>query len=91
MARRPSKHLRAARPLSLSAGQTSDTKADGRWVTRPITTQRATKDYTCPGCGQTIAAGVAHLVAWPATPPIGSSSGLEHRRHWHTACWRRRP
>jgi len=40
------------------------------------------KEYLCPGCNQTISAGVAHLVVWQDEEP-------DLRRHWHTPCWRR--
>lgn len=42
---------------------------------------RATKTYVCPDCGNTIPAGVGHVVAWPE----GESDA---RRHWHRHCWR---
>jgi hypothetical protein len=29
-------------------------------------------------------------VAWPVVPSMFSDSGLDERRHWHTACWRAR-
>lgn len=90
MARRPSKHLRPPRPLS-DAFATSDTKADGRWVVQGMTASRAVKSYLCPGCNRAIAPGEPHVVTWPAVPVIGSSSGVEDRRHWHRACWNRRP
>ena len=90
VARRPSKHLRAPRPLS-SGHATADHKRDGRWVVRSIAGAAATKTYRCPGCQQAIPPGVAHLVAWPAEPAWSSGSGIEERRHWHTACWQRRP
>jgi hypothetical protein len=38
--------------------------------------------YRCPGCDQLLAAGVSHLVAWPADDPDAAG-----RRHWHTGCW----
>jgi len=41
--------------------------------------------YRCPGCDQLLAAGVAHLVAWPAEDLHASD-----RRHWHRACWQAR-
>lgn len=90
MARRPSKHTRPARPLSLGLSQTSAQKSDGRYVTRPVTADRATKVYTCPGCQQAIHRGIAHIVVWPAEPPLGAQSGSEVRRHWHNGCWNRR-
>ena len=46
----------------------------------------ATKMYRCPGCDQEILPGTAHIVAWPAQTP-----GPAERRHWHNACWQRRP
>ncbi|MGH3441395.1 MAG: hypothetical protein ACRDUY_05010 [Nitriliruptorales bacterium] len=42
---------------------------------------RARKDYVCPACGNRIAAGHGHVVAWPAGSP-------DARRHWHRHCWR---
>lgn len=42
---------------------------------------RAGKDYVCPACDNTIAAGVGHVVAWPV-------HDAELRRHWHAHCWR---
>lgn len=89
--RRPSKHTRAPRPLIAGGFETSAQKSDGRYVTRSLTADRATKSYTCPGCNQTIAAGVAHVVAWPSTPPVNATSAVEYRRHWHKACWARKP
>lgn len=49
-----------------------------------------TKDYVCPGCLHTVAAGVAHVVAWPEEAPFGMPQGLDGRRHWHSDCWDRR-
>ena len=89
MTRSSSKHTRPARPLNIDWAGTSD-KVDGRWITRTIAVGASAKAYVCPGCNQAIAAGQAHLVVWPEQPPVGSSSGVEHRRHWHTACWQRR-
>ncbi|MEX1178613.1 MAG: hypothetical protein WEB09_09145 [Nitriliruptor sp.] len=42
---------------------------------------RATKTYVCPECGNTIAARVGHVVAWP-------EGQVDLRRHWHLHCWR---
>ncbi|HAM20839.1 MAG TPA: hypothetical protein DCQ04_00945 [Actinobacteria bacterium] len=55
------------------------------WVMQPVSGQAARKSYICPSCNQDIAAGTPHIVAWQE----GWSSGVEDRRHWHTACWRR--
>ncbi|PIF03002.1 MAG: hypothetical protein CR979_00465 [Propionibacterium sp.] len=90
MGRRSNKYSRKTRPLSLGLSQTSDHKQDGSWITRPISGERATKEYICPGCNQVIRKGVSHIVVWPATPPLGSNSGLDHRRHWHNSCWKRK-
>jgi hypothetical protein len=59
---------------------------DGDWVIRQVPNGAAVKLYRCPGCNQEIRPGTAHLVVWPAR-----SDGTEYRRHWHNACWRRRP
>lgn len=90
MARRPSKHLRPVRPLSASfAG--SVTRRDGAWVVQAVGAGRSVKEYTCPGCQQRVLAGSAHVVVWPHQPRVGTASAVEDRRHWHTACWSRRP
>lgn len=90
MARRPSKHLRPARPLS-SGHAESAIKSDGRWIVRSVAGAAATKAYRCPGCNVEIRAGTPHVVAWPDTPGLLSQSAVEERRHWHTSCWQRRP
>jgi hypothetical protein len=56
---------------------------DGDWLVRPITGSSSVRTYRCPGCDQEIRPATPHVVAWP----VGA---LEERRHWHTACWRRR-
>ncbi len=90
MARRPSKHLRAPRPLG-SGHATAADKRDGRWIVRSVSGAAAGKAYRCPGCAQTITAGTPHVVSWPAEPPLHADSGLDERRHWHSGCWQRRP
>ncbi len=90
MARRPSKHLRQARPLG--GGHASATvKSDGRWIVRSIPGAAAVKTYRCPGCQQVVAPATPHVVVWPAEPGWQASTGLDERRHWHNACWQRRP
>ena len=42
---------------------------------------------TCPGCGRTIDAGIAHVVAWRADGVLGDQADLAARRHWHSRCW----
>lgn len=90
MKRRPSKHLQAPRPLGSSHART-DTKADGRWVVRTMAGQNAVKPYICPGCNHDVFPGTPHLVVWPHDPGRGNDSAVALRRHWHTACWSRRP
>lgn len=89
MSRRANKYQRPLRPLR-TGGATSATKSDGRWIMRTIGANQSDKDYRCPGCDGIVVAGTPHVVAWPAAPPLGSASGLDFRRHWHTACWNRR-
>ncbi|MFT3862568.1 hypothetical protein [Micropruina sp.] len=89
MPRRPSKHLRPARPLSSSHASAVD-KADGRWMTQTMPAQAALKDYRCPGCEHLIAQGTPHVVVWPNVAPLGSARAVDERRHWHTSCWNRR-
>jgi hypothetical protein len=59
---------------------------DGDWIVRRVPGAAATKLYRCPGCNQELRPGTAHVVVWPA-----DASGAEGRRHWHNACWQRRP
>ncbi|HEY2313352.1 MAG TPA: ATP/GTP-binding protein [Streptosporangiaceae bacterium] len=59
---------------------------DGDWIVRQVPGVAATKTYRCPGCDQELVPGTAHLVVWPADGP-----GADERRHWHNACWQRRP
>ena len=89
VARRTSKHLQAARPLSSTHG-TEATKADGAWIVRAVSGASAVKSYRCPGCAQIIHLGQPHVVVWPKIPSLISASGVEDRRHWHTSCWQRR-
>jgi hypothetical protein len=60
---------------------------------RSVTGSAATKPYRCPGCAQTIRPATPHVVAWPVVPHLlagPDGSGLDERRHWHTACWKAR-
>lgn len=90
MGRRPSKHLRAPRPLA-AGHAASAVKSDGRWIVRGVPGASAHKAYRCPGCDMTIPEQTAHVVTWPAEPSLGSTSPVAERRHWHTSCWARRP
>lgn len=86
--RRPSKHLRPARPLGESH-QVSTRQVRGEtFLFRPVSAARAQKRYTCPGCNQPVQPGTAHVLAWPRVPEVGVESGMSQRRHWHTHCWR---
>ena len=58
---------------------------DGDWAVRSVA-GAAGKTYRCPGCDQEIPGSAGHVVAWP----VDGLGGPEHRRHWHTACWRAR-
>lgn len=91
MARRPSKHTRPPRPLSLGGVATIHGKADGDWQVRTVTGSGAVKDYRCPGCQQLVRSGTPHLVVWPSRLSGWGHGGVEERRHWHTSCWDRRP
>lgn len=72
-------------PVRLGPPQTQEWP-DGDWVVRQVPGAAAVKLYRCPGCDQEIRPGTAHVVVWPAQTP-----GLAERRHWHIACWQRRP
>lgn len=58
------------------------------WTVQPISRERAAKTYRCPGCGNDIEPGVAHVAAWRADGILGDASALADRRHWHNHCWR---
>ncbi|KUF16065.1 hypothetical protein [Streptomyces silvensis] len=52
------------------------------WSVRHVAgASTAGKTYRCPGCDQEIPSRLAHVVAW------AEHSGVDERRHWHTACW----
>ncbi len=60
---------------------------DGDWHVRHLPgAADPTKVYRCPGCDLPVAAGVPHVVAWPAD----GRGDLTDRRHWHTGCWQAR-
>lgn len=61
---------------------------DGSWNVQPVTGASAQKLYRCPGCGQTIPLGTAHLVTWRADGLLGDQADVAARRHWHSHCWR---
>lgn len=89
MPKRPSKHVRPARPLSSSHAAGVD-KADGRWMTQTMPARAAIKEYRCPGCERLIPLGTPHVVVWPVVASLGFANAVDERRHWHTSCWNRR-
>jgi hypothetical protein len=87
MPRRHHRREEEPRPLgAVNPGARRETHPDGEWLVASIVGERATKDYTCPGCQQTIPVGMAHVVSWRADDPRGG----DERRHWHSYCWQRR-
>ncbi len=86
---RRSKHLRAPRPLRIGQDVRRRRLRGTTYLVRTIRAGTSVKEYRCPGCDHIVAAGVRHVVVWPEVPPIGSASGLDVRRHWHTYCWER--
>jgi len=75
--------------IRLGGMRRSETYADGDWFVQHITGAAATKTYRCPGCDMEITPGSPHIVAWPDYLN-GGDSAVDERRHWHTACWKRR-
>lgn len=66
--------------------QRTESSADGQWLVRDVSGERATKVYRCPDCDHEIRPGTPHVVAWPAD----EAGSVSERRHWHSGCWRRR-
>lgn len=87
MARRPSKHLRAPRPLLSGGAQRRVSKRGTSYIVRDVPAHRAEKEYRCPGCQQRVAPGTAHVVAWPEGGTFEVNTGIGARRHWHSHCW----
>ncbi|MET0589854.1 MAG: hypothetical protein ABWZ77_01640 [Naasia sp.] len=58
------------------------------WNVQPVGTMQAQKTYSCPGCGNPVDAGVAHVVVWRADGVLGDERDLSERRHWHSHCWK---
>ncbi|HWB68312.1 MAG TPA: hypothetical protein VG708_15945 [Mycobacteriales bacterium] len=83
MPRRSRRRDETPPPLRGTGIVTTETHPDGEWVVRPVSAARDGKTYRCPGCQQTIAPTLAHIVAWRP----GDEAG---RRHWHTPCWHAR-
>ncbi|PDQ36178.1 MAG: hypothetical protein B5766_02705 [Candidatus Lumbricidophila eiseniae] len=70
-----------------SGPRRQETRAGREWNVQVISPQQTVKSYLCPGCGNRIAVGVSHVVAWRADGVLGDTADLENRRHWHTHCW----
>ena len=62
----------------------TETHSDGQWQVVSLTGETSVKVYKCPGCNSEIQPKTPHIVAWLLDMPV------EERRHWHTACWKRR-
>ncbi|HCJ48079.1 hypothetical protein LG315_06350 [Microbacterium marinum] len=71
----------------LSGWKRTERRRGAEWTVQPLSAPQARKEYTCPGCGRTIAVGVAHLVVWRADGVLGDAADLAARRHWHQTCW----
>ncbi|HEY2173976.1 MAG TPA: hypothetical protein VGH85_09235 [Mycobacteriales bacterium] len=76
---RPDRH----RPVFGSDRQ--ETWSDEDYVVRPLTGSASTRLYRCPGCDHEIRPATPHVVVWAV-----ADIDADHRRHWHTACWRAR-
>ncbi|BDZ46383.1 hypothetical protein [Naasia aerilata] len=73
----------------LKAGwRRTEVRRGSAWNVQPISEANALKEYRCPGCGNVVDPGVAHLVVWRADGVLGEANDLADRRHWHTHCWR---
>ncbi|UWF78488.1 MULTISPECIES: hypothetical protein [Microbacterium] len=87
--RRPAPPEREDALERLIAGwKRTEVRRGREWSVQPVSGAQAVKDYVCPGCGNAITAGTAHLVAWRADGVLGEAADLAARRHWHTHCWR---
>jgi hypothetical protein len=71
-----------------SGWKRTETRRGAEWTVQPVSAAQAVKPYSCPGCGQTVAPGMAHVVVWRADGVLGDQADLADRRHWHTHCWR---
>ncbi|MFI6319885.1 ATP/GTP-binding protein [Nonomuraea sp. NPDC050556] len=86
MSPRRARRKESTRPFGFPRGMDRVEEAtDGEWKVRMLTGSTSDKPYRCPGCEQQIRPGEPHIVAWPSW-----SGGDAERRHWHTACWRKR-
>jgi|SRR5690554_4619827 hypothetical protein len=73
---------------ALFGGKRTESKRDGLWNVQSVSAPAAVKVYTCPGCGNQVPVGTAHVVTWRADGLMGESNDLAARRHWHSHCWK---
>ncbi len=81
---------RTPRDNPMRLNERLEAKADGDWHVRMITGSASTKSYRCPGCDHLIPMVTPHTVVWPVEKALLSEAAIDERRHWHTACWKRR-
>ncbi|MGV8851804.1 MAG: hypothetical protein ACOH1M_04460 [Rhodoglobus sp.] len=86
--RRPDDDDRGDLNQALYGSRRTENKSDGEWNVQPVSSGNAVKTYTCPGCSQPVAVGVAHTVTWRADGIMGAADDLAARRHWHQHCWK---
>jgi hypothetical protein len=72
----------------LTGWRRTEVRRGASWNVQPISGAQAVKEYRCPGCGNAIDPGVAHLVIWRSDGVLGEASDLAARRHWHSYCWK---
>lgn len=72
----------------LSGWRRTEVRRGRSWNVQPVGIGRSEKEYRCPGCGNLIEPGIAHLVVWRADGVLGDERDLADRRHWHNACWK---
>lgn len=73
---------------AIAGWRRTETRRGSSWNVQPVAASRSTKVYVCPGCGNEVEAGVAHVVVWRADGVLGDANDLEARRHWHLHCWK---
>jgi hypothetical protein len=72
----------------LTGWRRTEVRRGGSYNVQPISAAQAVKEYRCPGCGNAIEPGIAHLVVWRADGVLGEANDLAARRHWHSHCWK---
>jgi hypothetical protein len=72
----------------LTGWRRTEVRRGGTYNVQPISALQAVKEYRCPGCGNGIDPGVAHVVVWRADGVLGEADDLAGRRHWHSHCWK---